>query len=172
MGFKMEISLLVSSIKRCFENMMPPRIYHEQGRKIQAPGILFSFDLQVNDSQKAASIEVHRLVHLLFVYPHATFMTEIEYGFNPSDFKMTSNHDSCYKSDGIWSPLSKIYFNMCESINELRKERHKKEIAPIQMGSHASIWDMKTVMVDLIPDPDHPGGYWKKVENIVNLKKS
>ena len=175
MGFEMDISLLVSHIKECFGNMMPPRNYLEQG-KIQSPGILFTFDFRVNDSndsEESGSIESCKLVHLLFVYPHATFIAEKEHLYEPSDFKMTSNHESCYRSDGIWSPLSKIYFDMCESINKTRKKRHQKTMAPIQMRSHAYIWNMKTVMVDLIPDPENPSdGYWKKIGKIENLKKS
>jgi len=36
---------------------------------------------------------------------------------NPSEWKNTSNHDSCWRSDGVGAPLTKLYFAMCKQVN-------------------------------------------------------
>ena len=170
MGFNFDVSMMISSIKECFESLMPEVKY--DGNKVKAPGVLYTFDFRINDNRiSMKSIQLSRIVHILLVYPHAVFISEKnDYVTVPEDFRMTSNHNSCYKSDGIWTPVSKIYFDMCEKINHIRKGRHMEELSPIEMDSNAYIWKMKMVTVDLVPDPDNPDGYWKKIERISIFK--
>lgn len=46
------------------------------------------------------------------------------------DYENTSNHDSCWKSDGVEGPLSNLYFGMCEEINIQRQKLGGDRIAP------------------------------------------
>jgi len=43
-------------------------------------------------------------------------------------WKNTSNHDSCWRSDGVESPLSQIYFDMCDEVNRQLPEEDR--VAP------------------------------------------
>lgn len=54
------------------------------------------------------------------------------------DFENTSNHDSCWRTDGVNSPLDDLYFKMCDRINAWRKIQVYKELAPIEMQANAS----------------------------------
>ena len=53
------------------------------------------------------------------------------------DWEVTSCHDSCWRGDGLLSPLSKLYFEMCEEVDPAA--RPKDLWATVQFSSlHAA----------------------------------
>lgn len=50
-------------------------------------------------------------------------------------FRNTSNHDSCWRSDGL-NFLTDTYFGMASSINEERKQAGLSELAPRDLSCH------------------------------------
>ena len=86
-------------------------------------------------------------------------------------WKNTSNHDSCWRSDGIQSPITDQYFSMCEEINEMRKADGLEPVAPINMHhfNHLDSHPLVTeVDVTTESDPDtHNPSYFRRIVKIV-----
>lgn len=45
---------------------------------------------------------------------------------SPDEWHNTSNHDSCWRSDGINTPLSQLYFESCDYVQQHLPERLQK----------------------------------------------
>ncbi len=58
----------------------------------------------------------------------------------------TSNHDSCWRTDGL-RPISIVYFDLAEKINKERKKDGLGEIAPVVMKDHTFINQVKKLKV-------------------------
>lgn len=54
-----------------------------------------------------------------------------------SEFINSSNHDSCWR-DGVQTPLTKLYFELCEQVNEQRWKDHLKKVAPVAMNVYTT----------------------------------
>lgn len=54
-------------------------------------------------------------------------------------FTNTSNHDSCWTSDGVDSPLSRLYFEMCAAVNEWRDGLGLVSKAPINIHTSGDL---------------------------------
>lgn len=83
-------------------------------------------------------------------------------------WKNTSNHDSCWRSDGIDSPLSALYFKLAEEVNaQLSEPVAPKditiEVAPVftRLGTEVVV----TLETDREKDPN--SNYWKKVVGVL-----
>jgi hypothetical protein len=131
--FEMKLSDLVSDIK---EQVIP----RGQDNK-KALYLCFDVGLRVYGPEY---IEAGRrsLVHILLYCPYGgsvhTFVAEKSFGpYGPVsklEWENTSNHDSCWRSDGVDSPLSRIYFRMADEINKELKDSGHEPMAPVKMS--------------------------------------
>lgn len=81
---------------------------------------------------------------------------------NPEWWINSSNHDSCWRSDGF-SWLSERYFSMCY------ETRSSEKIAPADLSSDLDFGFGKVfefVNIYTITDPENEGGYWQKVIHV------
>lgn len=84
-------------------------------------GMLISLDCEISDCGKGIKHKsIRRLIH--FVFHRPSNYTKVFFGVGNhweeiKNWKLTSNHDSCWRSDGVSAPLSNFYFTMCEEVN-------------------------------------------------------
>ena len=108
------------------------------------PGLVFDVEFTVRDPsiQDYDEKEINKAFasyYILFtdnvsVYYASQFDDEgtrrMWYQVEPEEWINTSNHDSCWRSDGL-SWISKLYFDMCKHVNG--------EVAPIALESTARV---------------------------------
>lgn len=76
---------------------------------------------------------------------------------NELAWENTSNHDTCWRTDGLRSPISKVYFRMADEINAVLVEQGYEGVAPARMDSRASlawgseVWKLINVRVKRVP---------------------
>jgi hypothetical protein len=84
----------------------------------------------------------------------------------------TSNHDSCWRTDGLDSPISQVYFEMAESINaELGEE---KSVAPKDMSDHTYFGlgsPFESIYVTHGKDPKDRNSYRRHIVGIEPIVK-
>lgn len=68
---------------------------------------------------------------------------------NEELWKNTSNHDTCWESDGINSPLSELYFTMADEINMSLKDSGYEEMAPRDMNQSVYMTGKLWELVDI-----------------------
>ena len=129
--FEMKLSDLASALK---EQVIPRGQHNEK-----ALYMCFDVGLRIY-----SPIEAHcrSLVHILMYCPYGgsvhTFVAEQDFGPTKSPKELvwenTSNHDSCWRSDGLDTPLSRIYFRMADEINAKREAAGYETMAPVQMS--------------------------------------
>jgi len=102
-----------------------------------------------------AERDVARFLHFVFrrlgsehTSVNTWFQLGNETGFIPLDdeWQNTSNHDSCWRSDGVRAPIAKAYFDLC------REVAPKK--APIELVSTANIDHVAVVKIQVRPVGD------------------
>lgn len=103
--------------------------YHYKDGTYTTDGIMVEVRLIVKNDKKS----VYRSYLLAFCNDVSVFVAENTEGdffeqIAPKRWKNTSNHDSCWSSDGL-SILSKAYFEMCEEVDP--------DVAPIKLSSEA-----------------------------------
>ena len=71
-----------------------------------------------------------------------------ETGFIPDDagWQNTSNHDSCWRSDGVRSPIVKAYFDLCSEVAPKK--------APVELVNTAHIDHVAIVKIQVKPTGD------------------
>lgn len=117
--FSMDFDSVICYLK---ERIFPPSFeggYTEEGF-IRKPGIMIRCYVSVNDYQEDKS--KHEFVTFLFCGNTTVFARTgggIMYAKDlpVEEFKNTSNHDSCWRTDGVDSYLSQLYFRMCREVN-------------------------------------------------------
>lgn len=145
---------------------------------IRQPGISFSLDLRLSVHTK--EIDVQRSTNLFFMFCGGTsvFWVEADYfndderWFNPSEVPLdrwhnSSNHDSCWRSDGM-NQVWKTFISMANSINEELKANGMEEIPPSRMNQYVTFGfcDMfKRVMIEhTAKDPSD--SYFRKITKV------
>lgn len=102
-----------------------------------------------------AERDVSRFLHFVFrrICPNGSFVNTWfqlggETGFIPDDAAWinTCNHDSCWRSDGVRSPIVKAYFDLC---NEVAPKK-----APIELEATAHIDHVAIVKIQVKPTGD------------------
>lgn len=152
--------------------------YNESFTETTAPGLVFQLHASIGSHTNGESFTVYRTVWLAFTRHTSVFVAvqprdEHWYGAKdiPVDaWKNTSNHDSCWRSDGIDSPLTSVYFEMCEEVNDLRVAAGLDSIAPNSMHqfSHLSSSVFQEVMKTTVTDYERDtSGYHRKLVDIV-----
>jgi len=114
------------------------------------PGISMKVDLSLTHYTDNKTYERRETIHWLFCNRVSTFaaMEGDERWFDaaiiPVDvWKNTSNHDSCWRSDGVDSFLTKVYFKWCEELNgELYEDGHKT-IRPCDFNQFCHLGSLK-----------------------------
>lgn len=130
---------------------------------VQKEALYIQFEVRVRDFQykgnrAARDVEISCPVHMIFfgntsVFFHADKDRKC-YGIPaPELFVNTSNHDSCWRSDGF-RKLHELYFAMCEEINP--------KIAPIKLDSYVnfSFSSMKKINVTYAAASDYGYNLW------------
>lgn len=129
--FEMRLSDLVSTIK---EQVIPRGQHNEK-----ALYLCLDVGLRVYSPIEASC---RSLVHILLYCPYGgsvhTFVAEQDFGPTMSlrelEWDNTSNHDSCWRSDGLDTPLSRIYFRMADEINAKLEATGHEGQAPVRMS--------------------------------------
>ena len=102
-----------------------------------------------------ATLDASRFLHFVFrrIGPENSgvntwFQLGDATGFIPDDSKWqnTSNHDSCWSSDGVRSPIVNVYFNMCGEVAPKK--------APIELEATAHIDHVAIVKIQVKPVGD------------------
>lgn len=130
--FNMDLSSAIAFIK---EQAFPASFEGEVvDVNIKKPGIMIQCDVDVNDFEedKRASESVTFLFcgnTSVFAYTgKGIFFVE---DLPVEEFANTSNHDTCWRTDGVHSYLSELYFKMCRQVN-LKK-------APVELHTSSRI---------------------------------
>lgn len=102
-----------------------------------------------------AERDVSRFLHFVFrrLGPAGSsvntwFQLGSETGFIPDDaaWTNTSNHDSCWRSDGVRSPIVKAYFDLCSEVAPKK--------APVEVCATAHIDHVAIVKIHVKPTGD------------------
>lgn len=128
--FKSDTKQIISSLVDQFLNRKEYRL-NPKNSSIVKEAMVFNLNLSVYDRKSQNQFRTN--IKMLFAGNTSVFFTtnnniiieDIPY----TDWNNTSNHDSCWRTDGF-SFLDNLYFEMCHEINE--------DIAPIYLGSEIS----------------------------------
>lgn len=126
--FAMKLSDLAATLKEYF---IPCGKGNEKA-------LLLSFDVGMGGS---TAPHQRSFLHFVLYSPHGgpvhTFFAEQDFGDKRSiedlEWENASNHDSEWRSDGIESPVDRVYFRMAREVNDFRKELGVEEVAPKDM---------------------------------------
>ena len=77
----------------------------------------------------------------------------------PSDYKMTSDHDSCWRSDGIDSSISHVYFALAKQVNADKAPKCLEQWCTVR----CEYVDVTWVPIDLADT------YWKRLTKIESV---
>lgn len=113
--------------------------YNEKTSTYSARALLFTFDVHMAYFQDEEKYESDRLEVSVLVAGHRVWVKTGRLRSIPlswDDWENTSNHDSCWRSDGLDSPLSKVYFTLSEQINVKREMAEKERVAPKDMTEY------------------------------------
>ena len=133
-------------------------------------GILIKVRMSLSDySDEFGSFSVHRDLRFVFISNTSVFVSvDAESDEDFDAYKNTSNHDSCWRSDGL-QPLSETYFEMAKALNAEREANGLDTIPPIEMrqSNDFGFGDIvKRVRVTTISD----GDYHNKITKMKKLK--
>lgn len=113
MSFKMDVANVVTTL---VEGMLPRG---SDDKKL----LYVILEIEVKKS-KSSGYGIQKFVHLLFHRPNNYTKVMWNVTDNPlmrkgdfQEWKVTSCHDSCWKSDGVESPLTNLYFKMCDGVD-------------------------------------------------------
>jgi len=156
--FEMPISRLVADIKE----MLLPR------GQPNDKALYMRFDVSMH-VYKPTDIRRRCFLNFILYCPHGgsvhTFFAEEPFHPYIQDLRNlkwdnTSNHDSCWRSDGVDSPVSRVYSRMADEINAQLDAQGFKTIAPAHMHKHVNLswgpaWKLIDVEVRRDPDQDY-----------------
>lgn len=136
--------------------------YLDNGR-VRKPGVMVKLDCRMEDycSDKEycrRSADVYFIMcgnTNVFMYVATRHLWPKELPL--ADFKNTSNHDSCWRSDGIGSELTRLYFQWAKEINPNK--------APKDIGQHCiiSLNKHRLCTVTFEPDPTSEHRGWNRL---------
>jgi hypothetical protein len=131
------------------------------------PGLMTTLDLRLSHYAKTGD-EFHAsaLVHTLFTGNTSVFVA-ISRSFQKWDhipveqYKNTSNHDSCWRSDGL-RELSTLFFALTDEMNEQIKSAKINGLKPCEFNQFCTLgslgskpWEFVTVEHERIPEEYH-----------------
>ena len=141
------------------------------------PGLMTTLDLRMFHYENSCESEYKRssLVHTLFTSNTSVFVVESAhykrwYEIPVGDWKNTSNHDSCWRSDGM-RHLTEICFRMADELNENLETDGFAKLAPRDFDQYCTLgflanapWEFVMVQHEQIP-----GEYHKR--QVLSLRK-
>jgi hypothetical protein len=131
------------------------RVGWENGGVFRRPGLYMSFPVTVSDDdydEYGENTSITRTVYLVFTGHTSVWYTvtdDMRYNPKPEDFINSSNHNSCWRTDGLQF-LSNLYFDMCKEVNP------NKAPKDLQSELNWIIWtDVKQCEVIFNSSPDN-----------------
>jgi len=142
---EMKTSNIIMQLVDQFLDRRTPALFVDENNGIQRSAMVFQINAEISKYTEELDAHSYRNIFLLFCGNTSVWIAsqdprEDENRWHsvqcvPLDaWENTSNHDSCWRSDGLDSPLSCIYFDMCDEANEQLPE--KDQCAPINMSQH------------------------------------
>ena len=109
------------------------------------PGLLFSVRIRAQYLRKDSNgerDEVDKYVHIILAGNTVHVWVAVSEEWDPwripwSEWDNTSNHDSCWRSDGVHTPIAQVYFKVCDEVQAGIPE--DKKVAPAQINVHAKL---------------------------------
>lgn len=148
------------------------------------PGIYMNVDLALSHYTPEVTYGRRVRMHWLFCSHVSTFVAvehDDERWFDAirvpvEEWRNTSNHDSCWRSDGVDSFINKVYFAHCQELNKMLVEDGREQLRPIDFSQfcHFGLCDAwKEVLITHGPDDSVSGtNYWRKVLRVEPLESA
>lgn len=123
------------------------------------PGMLFSVRMRAQHQDT----DVERYIHIVLGGDAVHVWVAVSDSYNPADVPLSewdnpSNHDSCWRSDGVESELTRLYFALCDEVQEGLPDEAKVPPAGIEVSSTLGwLHPMTMVQVQFKPAEDKRG---------------
>jgi len=174
--FKLNHDIICDFVDLLLDRKTRPTFADDNYSTKTAPGIILSMQCSISTYDSDETIDSNRIIWMLFTGNTSVFVAdnlgEHRWGtFNSiptSTWINSSNHDSCWRSDGF-RPLRDAYFEMCEEINQQRETEGLERMAPADMSyyNNLNIRQYKNVMVTTTKDENGVNpDYHRKILNI------
>jgi len=131
--FQVEADHLICTLWDTLRPRSPVREYPDYKSsgcdRVSEPGLITTLDLRLSVYLDSKTYDASALVHTLFTSNTSVFVAVTQDFQRWSDVKIedfhnTSNHDSCWRSDGM-SDLRKLYYSMrADVLKELMADGH------------------------------------------------
>lgn len=177
--FEIKADNIICSLVDKFLDRKTTPIFNEDFTEVNAHGVILSVNCNISDYSDDMNINIYRNIWFLFTR-HTTVFAAVDsmddrwvcWNNIPLDaWKNTSNHDSCWRSDGM-RPLNETYFDMCEEVNAARVKAGLKKIAPCSMSGYTTLGNTMVTEVRVTTKSDkdsHNPSYFRKLVSINNL---
>lgn len=139
------------------------------GGKMRKPGIMVSLDCRLSNYETNDRRNV--LVHFVLCGNTNVFAYCADKRFNYlpfEEFENTSNHDSCWRTDGVDSYLTGLYFKWADEIRQGRAPRELHSGCDIGLGCHRLV-DV-TYGCDEARNKEYGSDYWNKLLDVTERK--
>lgn len=134
--------ICVSVMKQLFEQMVQDNesfVRHEEGIYfiIEIEGRNFGYEKDGNTFHEEWRKFEHKFVHVLIIRPHNVFIAVSDSSDTPEheDFENTSNHDSCWRTDGFHK-IGVATWDIYKDIYENTPDEHR----PIPLAANMDFW--------------------------------
>jgi len=134
----MDMENVLTSIADTFRPYFKHIEYRDYKTHVEE-GIAVRFQMQLNYYEDEFSLSRYQDFVVIFTSNTSVFVASPEDTFtwwkNPEIFKNTSNHDSCWRSDGLRF-LFDTYMKMADSINTELLDEGFEQVPPADMSQH------------------------------------
>lgn len=126
-------------------------------------GLVVSADIGMNDRGN----EKRGTIHFVFVGNTSVWFAYCESLSRWDDIPIerwenTSNHDSCWRTDGVNQPLAKLYFDWARELNPHKAPRNIEQFCTLGVLL-SSPWEKVKVKHERLGDNSQ---YWRKIISI------
>lgn len=157
--FKTSIINLISTIVRAELKTCNREPVYNKGQ-ITREGVMMEFRCSVSDYSEKRVKENNRTMRtqrhyvMLFCGNVTVFVARSDYKTHftkipAHQWENTSNHDSCWSSDGL-TFINQVYFDMCSEVNP--------DVAPVELDSNADLGFLSTVSKKVLITYERAGG--------------
>lgn len=128
------IEIQARSVIQTLRNLLMPQTENNVKRLGSMPenfyrGLKFTFDVTISLTEAAQSQQTRQTISVLIVGDHYAFVAHKKFASRDAlTWDNVGNHDSCW-IDSVESKLSKIYFDMCDSVSNTT--------APVNLRQHS-----------------------------------
>ena len=158
---------LTETIESIVDNFLPVCSPKDEGLMISAHVSICEpyamYTTRGDDYPRTIGAYVHFLFRRATNYTNVWFAVCDDY-FDKPDWINTSNHDSCWRTDGVRSRLNTLYFKMCKIVNS--------EVAPIKLETSVSnLITKKVKIINFHLDSDNPAYSGRYVFDEIVIEK-